>query len=105
MLRKPIVAGSFYERKRDRLLNEIENCFLDIFKFAMGRFRYGAQEYGPYDPKEDKRDIVTEIKEELADVIIYAGMLMMKLDYVNEKIKVGGFNECRCHLKTEKSST
>lgn len=38
----------------------------------------GLQQYGPFDPATDRRDLIREAREELADLIVY-------LDFHGEK--------------------
>ena len=65
----------------------IEKEFKEVWDYALDRFRFGSIEYGEWTPDEDTRDIIEETKEEIGDVAIYAGMLLIKLNRLQKKLK------------------
>ena len=72
---------------------EIEKEFQDVWDFALKRFRFGSIEYGEWNPDEDNRDILEEVKEEIGDVCIYAGMLMIKINRLSKRLEEMGLRK------------
>lgn len=54
----------------------------------------GQVEYGDYDPKTDKRDMVSEVRQELADAWNYLGCL-----HQQGKLSDIGLHACRLAIR------
>ncbi len=44
-----------------------------VIEFIKARLEAGRKEYGPLEIKDDKRDFLQELAEELADALVYIG--------------------------------
>jgi len=87
-LTREILSGNTKtEKEYDIEQLNIEDEFKEVWDYALSRFRFGAIEYGEWIPEEDDRDIIEDIKEELGDVAIYAGMLLIKLNRLQDKLR------------------
>ena len=51
-----------------------------MIQFCNERMELGSRHKGDFNPETDKRDLKTEMKEELADFVNYGLMLMQKLE-------------------------
>ena len=86
-LAREILSGTVETpEERDTEQLNIEAEFKEVWDYSLSRFRFGAIEYGEWNPDEDTRDIIEETKEEIGDVVIYAGMLLIKLNRLQEKL-------------------
>jgi len=74
---KPVKEKTIYKQVSQL---GIEKEFQNVWEYALKRFRFGSLEYGEWNPDKDTRDILEETKEELGDVVIYAGMLLIKIN-------------------------
>ena len=59
----------------------------EIYEQCKAREDMGLSKYGEFDPNTDTRDMITEIAEELLDVINYAKFQIKKLDALRGKIE------------------
>jgi hypothetical protein len=49
-----------------------------VLNFIKERLDQGRREYGPLELKDDKRDFLMELAEELADALVYIGAEMAR---------------------------
>ena len=87
-LTREILLGNTKKEKEYAIEQlSIEEEFKEVWDYALSRFRFGAIEYGEWIPEEDNNDTIEDIKEELGDVAIYAGMLVIKLNRLQDKLR------------------
>jgi len=87
-LAREVLAGSIPVKEKhsiDQL--DIEEEFRKVWDYALNRFRFGSLEYGEWSADEDTRDILEEIKEEIGDVAIYSGMLIIKINNLMKRLE------------------
>jgi len=87
-LAREVLVGSVPVKEKhsiDQL--DIEEEFRKVWDYALNRFRFGSLEYGEWSPDEDARDILEEIKEEIGDVAIYSGMLIIKINNLMKRLE------------------
>jgi len=93
------VLRTIFEKAEDKAIYkkmnqlQIEEEFKAVWDFALKRFRFGSIEYGEWSPDADSRDILEEVKEEIGDVVIYSGMLMIKLNRLMKQLEVAGLRK------------
>lgn len=70
-----------------------DEYFWRFIKDAEDRYKEGEQEHGIFDPKNDKRDLLGEIYEEILDAYNYIGMYILQIQ--TQRPEQNNFEFCR----------
>jgi len=95
----PLTAGEKEVLATAEAILEDSQLWRDQKALVMGLIETGIMDglkkYGPYNPAEEKRDLVEKVERMLRNVIVYASMYEVGVKPQNNKIRSAGISAAR----------